>query len=105
MTTPRVRKLPRSTPWRQSRRRSPLGPDGVPGPRRGGQETRRGVRAGGSQMIRYRATALLVVSLLSFAGGCDDLQKGTVITFPASAVGKEGQVLDRQIERFHQEHP
>jgi multiple sugar transport system substrate-binding protein len=55
-------------------------------------------------MVPHRLLPFLVVAAVSFAAGCGSPQ-GTVITFPASAVGKEADVLNRQIERFHTEHP
>jgi ABC-type glycerol-3-phosphate transport system substrate-binding protein len=48
--------------------------------------------------------ALILLAALPFAAGCGETQ-GTVVTFPASAVGKEAEVLRRQIDRFQKEHP
>jgi multiple sugar transport system substrate-binding protein len=48
--------------------------------------------------------AAVLLVLLSAGCGREDSQ-GTVITFPGSAVGKEAELLGRQLERFMQEHP
>ncbi len=51
----------------------------------------------------------LLVALSAAAGlpGCADggEQAGTVITFPASALGAEAELLRRQLDRFMAEHP
>jgi multiple sugar transport system substrate-binding protein len=47
--------------------------------------------------------ACLAGFLLCLATGCSS-KKGTVIKFPASAVGKEREVLEAQLAEFHQKH-
>jgi multiple sugar transport system substrate-binding protein len=56
-------------------------------------------------MLHSRAWLLLLPVGLLAAVGCGTEPEGTVIVFPASAVGKEAEILRRQIDRFHQEHP
>jgi multiple sugar transport system substrate-binding protein len=49
---------------------------------------------------------LALALLLLLAAGCGrDDGPGVVVTFPGSAVGKEAELLDRQLERFMTEHP
>lgn len=55
-------------------------------------------------MLRNLALLLLPGVLLATAG-CGTEPEGTVVVFPASAVGKEAEILRGQIDRFHQEHP
>ena len=53
-----------------------------------------------------KAAALLTAAALT--SGCEperDDREGTVITFPASAVGAEAELLRRQLDRFMTEHP
>jgi multiple sugar transport system substrate-binding protein len=50
--------------------------------------------------VRVAALTTVLVCCASEAGDTD-----TVITFPASAVGAEAQLLARQLERFMLEHP
>src|SRR5262245_8241765 len=50
-------------------------------------------------------TSTLIVVLSIAVSGCGREERGTVITFPASAVGKEAEVLRQQIDRFHREYP
>jgi len=55
-------------------------------------------------MFQHRLALILLAGVVPFAAGCGGTQ-GTVVTFPASAVGKEAEVLRRQIDRFQKEHP
>jgi multiple sugar transport system substrate-binding protein len=48
--------------------------------------------------------AVVLLALLSAGCGREGGQ-GIVITFPGSAVGKEGELLRTQLERFMEEHP
>src|SRR5262249_9952251 len=56
-------------------------------------------------LMPRRATATLLCLLALVAGCGTEGQQGAVITFPASAVGKEAEVLRRQFERFHALNP
>ncbi|MGE3807478.1 MAG: ABC transporter substrate-binding protein [Gemmataceae bacterium] len=54
----------------------------------------------------HRPLLLVFLLLVAVTLGCgSDDHQGTVITFPASAVGKEAEVLHQQIARFHEQHP
>jgi multiple sugar transport system substrate-binding protein len=57
-------------------------------------------------VLRRGAVLNAVVLLALFSAGCgrEDGQ-GIVITFPGSAVGKEAELLNHQLERFRGEHP
>ena len=53
---------------------------------------------------------LAVLTAVAFMACCtiacrNDLQRGTVITFPGSAVGAEAELLRRQLTRFMADHP
>lgn len=52
----------------------------------------------------WAAAVVLFGATLAACGG-GDVERGTVITFPASAVGAESELLRRQLNRFMQENP
>src|SRR5262245_54160515 len=56
-------------------------------------------------MLPRRAWFVVLPVALLTAVGCGTDPRGTVVVFPASAVGKEAEILRRQIDRFQQEHP
>lgn len=47
----------------------------------------------------------LFLGVLLLVTGCAKAPEGTVITFPASAVGKESEILRTQLARFQEQHP
>jgi multiple sugar transport system substrate-binding protein len=53
-------------------------------------------------MHPHRILILLTAGLVL---GCGAQPTGTVVVFPASAVGKEAEILGRQIDRFHEANP
>jgi multiple sugar transport system substrate-binding protein len=57
-------------------------------------------------MIHSRANRGVYLLVLALSLGCSGQQEErTVITFPISAVGKEAEVLQRQLARFQEQHP
>jgi multiple sugar transport system substrate-binding protein len=58
-------------------------------------------------MINRSRIAFLTASLAVLTAAClgDEEDAGTVVTFPASAVGAEAEILRRQLDRFMQEFP
>lgn len=56
--------------------------------------------------MRERFVLLSILPLLALlAAACGERERGTVITFPGSAVGAEAELLERQLARFMSEHP
>jgi multiple sugar transport system substrate-binding protein len=47
-----------------------------------------------------------LLALLGYALGCGSAEeRGAVVTFPASAVGREADILRQQLARFQEQHP
>src|SRR5262245_10509572 len=64
------------------------------------------VHVEGRAMTRSLAGASVALLVLGAPVGCGGRQEqGTTVTFPASAVGKEAEVLQRQMARFEEQHP
>ena len=52
------------------------------------------------------AVLTTVAFMVCYTVACrNDLQRGTVVTFPGSAVGAEAELLRRQLTRFMEDHP
>jgi multiple sugar transport system substrate-binding protein len=62
-----------------------------------------GARRDSSRSGRGRSRA--VAALLALAACGSEPEAGSVVTFPGSAVGAEAEVLERQLDRFMEEHP
>src|SRR5439155_24109685 len=58
-----------------------------------------------SAMRAYLVLCAAISLLLPLAGCASDSGQDVVITFPGSAVGREAELLDRQLQRFMKEHP
>jgi len=61
---------------------------------------------GNPRVSRITRILICVICGICASSGCGREEgQGVVLTFPGSAVGKEVEVLDRQLGRFMEEHP